>query len=88
VTSIAHAVAVADVPSLVAGAHGEVPLFEQIRPGKPAWSRRVANCLKEGLLLVGAVYALPVAILAIGTLMALTINGLLLAAGWAWSAAL
>jgi hypothetical protein len=48
----------------------------------------MAGWVKEGLLLVGVVYALPIAILAIGIPVALTINGLLIAAGWAWRAVL
>lgn len=81
------AAAVADVPSLVlAGAHAGVPPAEQIQPRQPGVSRRVAGWVKDGLLLVGVVYACPLVILAIGIPIAFTINGLLIAAGWAWSA--
>ena len=83
------ATAVVDVPSLLlARAPAQVPPLEQIRPSKPGVPRRVAGWVKEGLLLVGVVYALPIAILAIGIPIALTINGLLIAAGWAWRAVL
>ena len=79
--------AVVDVPLLLAGAPTQVPPLEQIRP-EPVVPRRVAGWVKEGLLLVGVVYALPIAILAIGIPIALTINGLLIAAGWTWRAVL
>ena len=82
------ATVVADVPSLVLGALAEVPPREQIQHRQPGVPRRVAGWVKEGLLLVGVVYALPIAILAIGIPIALTINGLLIAAGWAWRAVL
>jgi hypothetical protein len=81
------AVAVADVPSLVlAGAHAEVPPVERTRPNPPGASRRMLGWVKEGLLLVAVAYAFPLAILAIGIPVALTINGLLIAASWAWKA--
>jgi hypothetical protein len=41
---------------------------------------------KEAVLLVGAVYMFPIAILAIGIPFAFAVNGLLLLAGWAWKA--
>lgn len=83
------ATSVADVPSLVlSGAHAEGPPLEQIQPRQPGVSRRVAGWVKEGLLLVGVVYACPIVILAIGIPIAFTINGLLIAAGWAWRAVL
>ena len=83
------ATAVVDVSSLLlAGAPAQVPPLEQVRPRGPGVPRRVADWVKEGLLLVGVVYALPIAILAIGIPIALTINGLLIAAGWAWRAVL
>lgn len=83
------AIVVADVPSLLlAGAHAEVPPVEQIQPTQPGVSRRVAGWVKEGLLLVAVVYACPIVILAIGIPIAFTINGLLIAAGWAWRAVL
>jgi len=85
---MSHTAAVVAVPSLVLGTLADVPPLEQIRPKTPGWSRRVAGWVKEGLLLVGVVYALAIAILAIGIPIALTINGLLIAVSWAWRAVL
>lgn len=81
--------AVVDVPPLLlAGARAEVPPIEQLHPRPPGTSRGVLGWMKEGLLLVAVVYAFPLAILAIGIPVALTINGLLIAASWAWKTVL
>lgn len=81
------AIAVADVPPLVPPrAHAGSPPLERISPRHPGSSRRILGGAKELLLLVGVAYAFPIAILVIGIPIALTINGLLIAAGWVWKA--
>lgn len=47
----------------------------------------VARC-RELLLLAGAIYLFPIAILAVFVPLALVIKGLLIAADWAWRAVL
>ena len=81
-------IAVADVPSIaLAALQAEVPPVEQARPNAAGAFGRVLWWVKEGLLVVAVAYAFPIAILAIGVPVALTINGLLIAAGWAWNSA-
>jgi hypothetical protein len=81
------AIAVPDAPPFVLPrAHAGIPPREAISPSQPGALRRLSGWAKEALLLVGAVYMFPVAILAIGIPLALAVNGLLLLAGWAWKA--
>ena len=81
------AVALPDVPAFVLPRAQDItPPREAIRPSPPGSRRRLSGWAKEALLLVGAVYVFPLAILAIGIPLALAVNGLLLLAGWAWHA--
>jgi hypothetical protein len=81
------AIAVPDVPHFVLPrAQAETPPREEIRPRHPGSGRGLWGWAKEALLLVGAVYMFPIAILAIGIPIAFAVNGLLLLAGWAWKA--
>ena len=81
------AVALPDVPAFVLPrAHAGTPPREAISPSHLGSRRRLSGWAKEALLLVGAVYMFPLAILAVGIPLALAVNGLLLLAGWAWNA--
>ena len=48
--------------------------------------RALSRGLADLVGLIGVIYLFPITILAIGIPIALAINGLLLAAGWAWRA--
>jgi hypothetical protein len=81
------AIAVPDVPPFVLPrGHAETPPRESISPRRPGSVRGLSGWAKEVLLLVGAIYMFPIAILAIGIPFAFALNGLLLLAGWAWTA--
>ena len=81
------AIAVPDVPPFVLPrAHAGTPPREAISPRHPGSVRRLSGWAKEALLLLGAVYMFPIAILAIGIPLAFAVNGLLLLAGWTWKA--
>jgi len=81
------AIAVPDVPPFVLPrTQAGTPPREAISPSHPGWGPRLAGWAKEVLLLVGAVYMFPIAILAIGIPFAFAVNGLLLLAGWVWKA--
>ena len=73
-------------PLVLPGVQIGSPAYERISPRHPGLWRRLFAWAKELLLLMGAVYAFPIAILVIGIPLALAINGLLIAAGWAWNA--
>ena len=81
------AIAVPDVPPFVLPkAHVGTPPREAISPRRPGSVHGLSGWAKEAVLLVGAVYMFPIAILAIGIPFAFAVNGLLLLAGWAWNA--
>jgi len=54
------------------------------RTSAPSFWRAMARGLADLVGVMGVVYLFPITILAIGIPIALAINGLILAAGWAW----
>jgi hypothetical protein len=54
------------------------------RTSPPSFWRAMARGLADLVGVIGVVYLFPITILAIGIPIALAINGLILAAGWAW----
>lgn len=64
----------------------DVPAHPRAESGQPGVWRRLSFWPLEFLRLVGVVYLLPLAILAIGLPLGLALTGALLGAGWAWRA--
>jgi hypothetical protein len=64
----------------------DLPARSRAESGQPGVWRRISFWPLEFLRLVGVVYLLPLAILAIGLPLGLALTGVLLGAGWAWRA--